>query len=382
MPLRAIVHTPPIRRPTRAIRPDYERFDEAHALADAGDHRGALQEILAHLFPFTALPDLAAQPFTFAHGSSRVTVRLEGDVLAVDVPLVALPAAPGKAIAAMRDVLGRAARLGQLYRARLRGDALSLEFRDRLARLHPTKVLEVLTSMPVHADALDDWLIAQHGARPLSRAPIAPLDDDELSRADAEWRAHWGDVEELVRESQRKCSTFFLDAAGAYAVHRVRYTLPLCGFLSARLDEAAGTFASGEVDAARREAALLRFAREMRAVPVGELAGSLGHAEYGISQTADGTPKLVAEIFGPGEYSDTIEELRSKGQPMDAALSLFGGVMFLLAGFTWSRPVEVALADALVAASGQPWRQAAATLCAHGQKLHAALAAEEEVAHD
>jgi hypothetical protein len=95
------------------------------------------------------------------------------------VPLVRLTPT-GNAVAALRYALTTISGSGQLYQPRLRGDDLYLEFRDKLTRMHPAKVLEVLRRMPVEADRCDDWLVGQFGAQPLERAAIEPLTEDEL----------------------------------------------------------------------------------------------------------------------------------------------------------------------------------------------------------
>jgi hypothetical protein len=101
-----------------------------------------------------------------------------------NVPLVRLPPT-GNAVAALRYALTTISGSGQLYQPRLRGDELYLEFRDKLTRMHPAKVLEVLRRMPVEADRCDDWLVGLFGAEPLERAAIEPLTEDELTRAEA-----------------------------------------------------------------------------------------------------------------------------------------------------------------------------------------------------
>src|SRR5262249_46450596 len=148
----------------------------------------------------------------------------------------------------------------------LRGDDLYLEFRNKLTRLHPYKVVEVLRRMPFEADANDDWIIGQFHAAPLERAAMGQLSDEELARADWIWRAHWVEVEEMARESQRRRTMFFLDEATAYAQHRIQFALPLTGFLGARIAEAAVAFNDSRGDVYKRENLMGKFAREMKAV--------------------------------------------------------------------------------------------------------------------
>jgi len=368
MPITSLEYTPPIRRADRAVKPDYEGFDEALALAEQGQARAALQRVFSHLFPGADVPDLGLAPFTITQGSSRVTTRVEGDDVAISVALVTLPSG-GSAVAALRYVLTRLSAPGQLYQPRLRGDDVYLEFRDSLARLHPAKVLEVLRRMPIEADACDDWLIGQFGARPLDRAVIEDLSDDELERAVAVWRTHWGDVEELIKESQRRRSLFFLNELTAYAIYHVRFALPLCGFVSARIAEAASTFNDADVDPARRETVLAKCAREMKALSREELRDSLGHATYAISPRTEGTAKILADYYGPVDYMSTIDNLRKTSRSIEAALALIGSYTFLLAVHAWPAEVEAELKNGLAEASGKPWRESAALLFSHARHV-------------
>ncbi len=377
MAITSLEYDAPIRRPLRRDGLDYELLEQAVALHDQGRPIESLTKVLEHLFPGRKLPDLAKEAFTFTQGSSNVALRLDGDHVLISVPLVRLSTA-GNAVAALRHVLTQISSTGQIYQPRLRDDDIHLEFRDRLTRLHPAKVVEVLKRMPVKADENDDFLIAQFGALPLDRAPIADLDDAELARADEIWRRHWSDVEELTKESQRKRSLFFLNAATAYAFHRICGVLPLGGFLLYRLNESAGVFLPSDEDPHKREVALSKWAKEMKAVPRDELKSSLGHVEYAISPLTDGTPKLFGNVLGECDRMETIQQLRSSGNSFDAALALVSNFHFLLARFSWPEPVENAMWAALSGASGKPWREIGTHLTEQVGGLIEQLAGDEE----
>lgn len=378
MGVTAVTYTAPIRRPGRAGRPDFEELEHAHALAEAGLPREAIQKAFAHLFPAAVVPDLTAAPFTFVQGSSRVSVRIVDDELVITVPLVMLPT-DSRAIAALRFVLTRCGGSGQTHQPRLRGDAIELEFRSKIAHLHPAKLVEALRAMPFQADSTDDWMIDQFGATPIDRAPIAPLDADELARAEAFWRAHWAEIEDLLQDSRRKRSVWFLNEITAFTCHRLQYVLPLSGSLLGRMNEAAATFNDADANPDRRETALARFIKEMKALTPADLARQLGHAEYAISPLEDGSADRVLGYIGSGSYIETIGRLRTTGKPMEAALALASTYTFLLASATWPEPVRIAMEEGLALASGKPWREAAALLWAHAQALAAVLRAEGAV---
>jgi hypothetical protein len=377
MTIQSLAYEPPIRRPSRRHDLDYELLEKAEELAGEGRPLESLLKVFEHLLPGQKLPDLTKEAFTFTQGSSRVSSRVDGDDLVISVPLVRLPT-DGRAIAAMRYVLTKLSATGQLYQPRLHGDDVRLEFRDRLARLHPAKALEVLRRMPSTADDNDDFLIGQFGAVAVDRAPIADLDASELARADAVWRQHWTDVEELVKECQRKRSTFFLNETTAYALYRVGFVLPLSGFVASRLYEAASTFNDCHEDPFKRETALAKCAKDMKAVPAAELAKSLGHATFAIDPHDDGTPSVLGSYLGPGNYIDTIERLKDQGKPFDAALALLSTYNFLLARYSWDEPIERELEAGLAQASGKPWRDAANLLFEHTQGLVEKFAEDEE----
>ena len=377
MAITTLTYAPPIRRNARRPNLDYERLETASTLAEEGRPVEALLEVFAHLLPGAPVPDLAKEPFSFTQGSSKVSTSVENDDVVITVPLVKLPEGE-RAIAALRYVLTNISGTGQLYQPRLRGDDIHLEFRDRLARLHPAKVVEVLRHMPEEADQNDDFLIAEFGALPLERAPISPLDDAEVARAEAIWQEHWTAVEELIKECQRKRSMFFLNETTAYALHRIQFVLPLSGVLASRLAQAASTFQDGDSDPVKREAALARCAKEMKAVSTDDLRMSLGHASYAISPLDDGTPNVLSGYLGPRNYMEMIDRLRDSGKPFEAALALISTYHYLLNKFSWPEPIEVALREGLAGASGKPWREAANLLSEHAKALAAKFADDEE----
>jgi len=374
----AVLYTAPIRRPGRVGRPDFEQLEHAHALAEAGLPREALQKAFEHLFPGAHVPDLAVTPFTFVQGSSRVSVRLVDDELVITVPLVTLPT-DARAVAALRFVLTRCGGTGQTHQPRLRGDAIELEFRSRIAHLHPAKLIEALRAMPFQADSTDDWMIDQFGATPIDRAVIEPLDADELARAERFWRAHWAEIERLLQDSRRKPSVWFLNEVEAFTCHRLQYVLPLAGSLLGRMNEAAAVFNDADANPDKRETALARFIKEMKALTTADLARQLGHAEYAISPLDEGSADRVLGYIGGGTYLETIGRLRTTGKPMEAALALASTYTFLLASATWPDPVRIAMEEGLAQASERPWREAASLLWAHAQALAAMLRAEGAV---
>ena len=360
MPITALTCLPPVSRSSRPTALDYDLLDSALELYAADKPREAAQRVFAHLFPGLVIPDLDKEAFTFPQGSSRVTVALDGDELTVRVPLVRL--VPGSnATAALRYVLTKISGSGQLHQPRLSGDELHLEFRDKVARLHPMKLMETLRRAPTEADQNDDWMTDQFGVEPLERESIAPLTAEELDRAEKIWRAHWSEVEELMKEAQRKRSMFFLNELTSYTLQHIRWSLPLAGALLARLLAAGATFNDSDVDPSRREAALSKCTKEMKAVSREELEKNLGHAVYSLSPVGEGRLEILTSCLG-GDYKETLTKLRQSGRHMDAALALFGTFAYLLGRFAWPEAIEKLLLDGITGASGKPWREAGSEL--------------------
>jgi hypothetical protein len=368
MTLSSLTYTPPIRRAQRAPKLDYQLLEAAVELAQEGEAQASVQKVYEHLFPTTVIPDLASETFRFTQGSSRVTSNIEGDSLKISVPLVKLPNG-GAAIAALRYVLTKIAGSGQLHQPRLSGDDIHLEFHDKLSRLHPAKVVEALRVMPATADAHDDWLIGQFGALPLDRESVLGLSEEESARAEEVWRLHWQEVDELLKESQRKRSLFFLNELTAYAVYRLQAALPLCGFLNARINESAAIFNNSEEDPLKRENSLAKCVKDMSAISTEELRKSLGHVEYALSPLTEGTPQVLSGYFGQVQYMETIDRLQSSGKPMDGALALVCTFNYLLARFSWPDVVRAELEAGLVIASGKPWREVVGLMFAHAREV-------------
>ncbi|MCB9564437.1 MAG: hypothetical protein H6709_17405 [Kofleriaceae bacterium] len=372
----SVTYAPPIRRLPPPTQLDYDLLEAADDLAGDGRAVEAIGQVLAHLFPSAEIGDLTTTPFTFVQGSSLVTVRIEDGELAIAVPLATL-SADGNPVAALRYVLTRVSAPGQIYQPRLRGDALSLEFRDKLTRMHPAKVLDVLRRMPPEADRVDDWLVGEFGAVPLGHAEIERLTDDEAARAYELWTRHWGEVEGLLAEAQRKRSVWFLNEVTAFANFRIRFALPLCGHLGSRLAESSAVWNDGQVDSSKREAALARCLRDMKAVTADELRANLGHASYALSPLSEGRAAIISDYFAQGGYIEQIDRFRKSGHSFEAGLALVSTYTYLLARFAWPPVVATAFMEGLAEASGKPWREAATLLWNHCKGLVARFCGDD-----
>ncbi len=376
MTLTSLTCPRPVRRSSRPTALDFDLLDAAVRLFDEGKPLQSLEKVFEHLFPGHPTVDLAKEPFSFAQGSSRVTVSIENDELWVRVPFVHL-AAGSNSTAALRYLLTRLSGSGQLHQPRLHGDDVHIEFHDRLSRLHPMKLLETLRQAPVQADQNDDWMADQFGVTPLLREPIESVSQDELDRSEIIWRAHFVEVEELLKESQRKRSMFFLNELSAYALYHLRFSLPLTGALHARIAESATTFNEPDLDPSKREAALAKCVKEMKAVTREELEKCLGHAVYSLNPLAEGTSATLTTCLG-GEYKETLVKLRSAGKHIDAALALFGTYSYLLGRFAWSLEIEELLLAGLAQATGKPWREAASELLLQAKEILDAIEEDED----
>jgi hypothetical protein len=222
-------------------------------------------------------------------------------------------------------------------------------------------------------------MVDQFGAAPLEREAITPLDEEELARAETIWRTHWSEVEELVKETQRKRSLFFLNEVTAYAVFHLRQALPLSGSLGTRLAESANIFNNSSEDPDKRLAVLLKCSKELKPVAREELSKNLGHAQYSISPLAEGNGQVLKHDLAPGPYLESVDEARKSGHLMDAAVALFSTFHFLLARWSWPEPIEALLLEGIARASGKPWREAAGILW---EQAAAIVARWEEEGYD
>jgi hypothetical protein len=368
MTIATLTFAPPVRHRSKAVTLDYELFESAIALFEQGNVAKSVQTVFAHLFPEQENPDIAVEPFSFPQGSSRVNVTVADEHILISVPLVKLPDG-GNGIAALRFLLTKISGSGQLHQPRLRGNDVYLEFRDRLSRMHPYKLVEVLRRMPIEADNNDDWLIGQFSAARLEREAIPPVSDAEFDLSVTMWRSHWNDVEELLKESQRKRSTFFLNELTAYTFYRMRFALPLHGFINAKLSEFGRVFNNSDEDPSKREITLAKCIKDMKAVSDDDLRSDLGHPSYSISPNAEGTGTVLGSYFGPGNYAETIEQYRTTGKSIEAALALISTFTFLLGRYAWAEPIDHDLQQALADVSGKPWREIAVGLTAVGKEL-------------
>ncbi len=365
---------PPVRRLFHATETDYELLEQAVAAHEAGDARAALGLSLRHLFTDLELGDPFEGPVSFAQGSSRVSLRVHDDDVEVKVPLVQLTD-ESLTTAALRFLLSRVAGSGQLYQPQLEGNAVYLVYRDRLQRMHPYKVKEVLRQMPFDADRYDDWMVAEFKCAPLDREPLEPLSDEERSAAHAIWNTHWQEVEELFKEAQRRRSIWFLNELTAFAIYRLRHCLPITGYVWCRIDDAGDTFNDTQIDPSQREASLIKCVREMRSLSDEDLDESLGHGRYALSPYAEGTLDVLEKHIGDGQYLDTVTRLHNGGRYIEAALALVGTYQYLLGRFTWPPELERRLLEGLALVDGKPWRETSSTLLHH---RHAVLDQNDE----
>ena len=380
MALDSMTFTPPLRRRAARTDLDFELLNAAVAQFEQGNHHAAINGTLEHLFGKGDL-DPSGAPLSFVQGSSRITLRLVDGELRASVPLIAF-AEGAKTNAALRFLLTRISGSGQLYQPRLRGDEVYLEWSEKVSRVHPLKLIEILKRMPLEADENDDWMVDEFNVSPLAREPIASLSAEELGRAEAVWLRHWSDVEELMKEVQRKRSIFFLNEVSSYATHHLRAMLPIAGSLTARLNESDAVFNDTDADPSKRESTLMKLAREMKQLPVATLHKNLGHVEYAISPQAEGSPRVLSNILDNEDYFDTVQRLLSGGKTMEAAVAMFSTFSYLLSRCSWSEEVHAELVAGLSQASGKGWREAANGLIAQSRAIVERFCKDEPGASD
>lgn len=367
MSISSLICPQPIRARLTIAPRDYARRDRAIESFEAGDYLTAVRETLGYLLPGADAPVFADGKLCFVQGSARVRVQLDGDSLALTTALFRLtPEAQSTAV--LRYVLTRLSATGQVFQPRLRDDVISLEFRDRLSLLHPSKLAEAVQRLAMESDSNDGWLQHRFGVSATDREPVAPLDDAEFARALDIWTTHWASVDELMLESRRRRSVRFLDALGSYAANQVRYTLPLFGSVRAALNESADAYTDKDENPNKRDSALAKCIKEMRQVPVDELRQCLGHVQHAINPLHEGTPSLLTSMLGAGHRMQTTGELRSAGRSLEAALELIADYLYLLADHSWPTEVEAALRAGLDLISGKPWREAADVLWNHANQ--------------
>ena len=364
MSIFALNFATPIRRRVEVAPRDFARRDHAISLFDAAQFVEAITETLGYLLPTTSMPNLKSEALCLIQGSARVHVEIQGEELMIRAPLANL-VAEAQVVAAMRFFLTRLSATGQLFQPRLREQTIALEFRERLALLHPLKLLEVMQRLPMEADNHDAWLVQQFGVAMAERQPMLALSDAEFDAAWEIWSAHWTAVEELMTESRRRRQISVLDSLGSFTVNHLVYSLPLFGPVRARMNECADEFTNRDETATKRDNELAKCVKEMRQVTPDALRACLGHATHAINPLHEGTPSLLTSILGGGSRMQKTGEHRAAGRGLEATLELVADYLYLLAHHSWSNEIDAALRAGLVSASGKPWREAADLLWNH-----------------
>ena len=364
MSIFALNFAAPIRRRIEVAPRDFARRDHAISLFDTGQFVEAVTATLGYLLPTTTLPDLEREALCLGQGSARVHVEIQGDELLIRAPLVTLNP-DAQVVAAMRFFLTRLSATGQLFQPRLREQTVALEFRERLALLHPLKLLEVMQRLPMEADNNDAWLVQQFGVAMAERQPLQALTDAEFDTAWEIWSAHWTAVEELMTESRRRRQISVLDSLGSFTINHLVYCLPLFGPVRARMNECADEFTNRDETATKRDNELAKCVKEMRQINPQALRACLGHATYAINPLHEGTPSLLTSILGGGSRMQKTGEHRAAGRGLEATLELVADYLYLLAHYSWPNEIDAALRAGLASASGKPWREAADLLWNH-----------------
>lgn len=364
MSISALNFAAPIRRRIEVAPRDFARRDHAISLFDAGQFVDSVTATLGYLLPTTSVPDLNNEALCLAQGSAHIHIEIQGEELLVRAPLVTLKP-EAQVVAAMRFFLTRLSATGQLFQPRLRAQTVALEFRERLALLHPLKLIEVMQRLPMEADNHDDWLVQQFGLAMAERQSVTRLTDTEFDAAWQLWSAHWSAVEELMTESRRRRQISLLDSLGSFTVNNLVYSLPLFGPVRTRLNECADEFTSRDETATKRDNELAKCVKEMRQVMPAALRACLGHATYAINPQHEGTPSLLTSILGGGSRMQKTGEHRAAGRGLEATLELVADYLYLLAHHSWSNEIDAALRAGLASASDKPWREAADLLWNH-----------------
>ncbi len=353
----------PIRHRTPVAPLDYDLRDRAISAYEAQQYPEAIRLTLAYMLPGEQIPDLSNEALQVVHGSARIHVHTDSGSLVLSTVLAQLRE-DSQATAALRYYLSRLSATGQLFQPRLRGDTLSLEFRDQLSLLHPLKLIEVLQRMPMEADANDAWMIERFAVDTPDREQVAALSEQEFERAWQIWSNHWSAMNELLLESRRRRSVRFLDTLGSLAANHIRYALPLSGPVRADLNETAETFTDSEEHPTKRDSSLAKCIKEMGKVSQAQLRDCLGHASYAINPLQEGTAALLSSLLAGTRMQGT-GELRSSGRSLEAALELISDYVYLLAYHSWPAEIESALRAGLDLVSNKPWREVADLLWNH-----------------
>jgi hypothetical protein len=380
MAIASIALPQPIRARQEFPRRDFALRDQAITEFEAGAHLDALHHALRYMLPEQSQAlDLRAQALCVIHGSARVRVELQGDDLCIRAAIARIDPERSQVPAALRYFLSNASGTGQLFQARLSAgensaretasgelqDLIYLEYRDPLRMSHPHKVIEVLGRMPVEADRFDGWIVDQFSLDPYDREPLQFLSEAEKANACSLWQSHWAAIEELQNESRRRRSVRFLNFLASFASSYIGYCLPVSGRLRSDLAEASDVYNNRDETPDKRDNALAKHVKAMRALSDAELLANLQHARYAFNPLYEGTISLLNQVLGAGQSMQSTGDARASGRALEAAFELITNYAYLLSYHSWPAEIEQSLREALDAVSEKPWREAAEFLWTH-----------------
>jgi hypothetical protein len=151
----------------------------------------------------------------------------------------------------------------------------------------------------------------------------------------------------------------------SFASSYVGYCLPISGRLRADLAEASDVYNNRDESPDKRDNALAKHVKAMRALSETDLLANLQHARYAFNPLYEGTNSLLNQVLGAGQSMQTTGDARASGRALEAAFELITNYAYLLAHHSWPAEIEQSLREALDNVSDKPWREAAEFLWAH-----------------
>lgn len=351
---------PRLAQPTANLVQDEALWEASIQAYGDGDYVRSLAHLVRYLDP-DKLPegdDIVGRTIVLEHGSVRIHFSVTDERLSLRVPFLRLPQG-GRAIALMRKSLEVSTDLN-LSGFRLEDEALVIRYGDKLAGCHPAKLLDIMACICRVVDSYDDLFCQQFGAELAEPNPVERWSDAQLDDADRAFRqilsnglnlaAHWESKQNL------RYAFYSLDMS----MDRLTWVLAVQGFVRSELIRIYNQLTNEQRAYAQRVSDARKSLGKLADLSKDELSESLYNARFIIPELRE---------YDLGAYQNAIRDVMETATAMghdrkyDLAVTVYLHNTYEdLGRYRLPDGVRKIYTDAMQAAGGQPWREAAEIL--------------------
>lgn len=325
----------------------------------AGRHRDSVYALLDYIDPGLrqATGNAGQTEFLIPHGSTVARVNVSNETLRVSLPFLGLPEKGNVALLRQVSELNFSAlTLAQIH---LKDGALSFEYEAPLEVCEPWKTYAVFSEICLTADAHDDVFVEKFGARRLAPMQVEPCTSEQKKQARERLEAYIAEGLAYMDFFEGKRYVGSAWDMACITLKKIQLFMWPQGYLASLVDRhGSNLYSSAPMQ--DRVAQARRAFQELLAFPREKFDECLYTPRFFIP------PRKKSDLPYVRQYFDDIRETADReiaGQDfMGATLGLLQGILALEKNGIVATDISKMNWDALIAASGKPWKEAARIL--------------------